>query len=152
MGVVVVLTQALSMKLVLVFTFILCSTCFLAVAEEAPEDRSRESVTHTCREGICRRVIPIYPGVVGKMYSDFWSPRYSRCTTVFKMRGSCQALRIVCPIFNVPKGPNRKFTIDRNKSTNGDRPIVDGSDRKWMRVVYSGKYLYKLSCKVRCDT
>merc|ERR1719348_1069401 len=107
------------MKLVLL-VFSICLTWFLAAAEEDSERDARDTVTHTCKLGTSIKHIRIEKDTIGVMKSDIWSSQKIKCRTVFKMRGSCESLRIVCAQFDVPYGPNRKFTIDRKRYTNKD--------------------------------
>merc|ERR1719348_1409715 len=98
-----------------------------------------------------RKVIRVTSSVVGEMVADK-KFTMGRCTTIFKSRGDCRSkeLRLACPTFNVPKGPNREFTVDRRRYRNKDRPLVVVSTRRRMRVQYRGRNLNDLVCRVMC--
>merc|ERR1712002_716739 len=80
-----------------------------------------------------------------------------RCTVIFKLkvRGGCNAMRLACPKFNVPKGPGRLFFAralgpqPRRQYYNGMRPNGVTSANK-LRVIYRGKNLNELTCRVIC--
>merc|ERR1711887_475894 len=108
----------------------------------------------TCSKWATKKTVKVTPDTVATIISDI--ERIRRCTSVFKLSGGCTEMRLSCSRFNVPRGPGRLFFAScmgtpqpRRRYDNGNLPTGLVCANK-MRVIYRGKRLNSLTCRVIC--
>merc|ERR1712106_194018 len=77
--------------------------------------------------------------------------RIRKCAVLFKLAGKCTQMKMACSNFNVPRGPDRWFSLGPpgKRYTNGNRP------RNWQfstdfKLMYRGRKCNPLKCRVSC--
>merc|ERR1711892_1130502 len=106
-----------------------------------------------CSKWTGQKTVHVGPDTVATLRSTVDQIR--RCTVIFKLRKGCNEMRLGCSKFNVPRGPGRLFLARalgpqaRRQYYNGRKPNgVISRDR--LRVIYRGKGLNELTCRVIC--
>merc|ERR1711872_819702 len=96
-----------------------------------------------------RNTVLVGPTTVATVISQLVGIK--KCVVVFKLAGGCSQMKMACSNFNVPKGPERWFSVSPPGKgyTNGNRP------RRWQfstdfKLMYRGKKSNPLKCKVTC--
>merc|ERR1712025_154642 len=134
-------------------TFILSLVVFIIFPCTLVAEENRNTVF--CSKWTMQKTVHIGRDTVATLRSTIDQIR--RCTVIFKLipRGGCNEMRLACPKFNVPKGPGRLFFArplgpqPRRQYYNGMRPNGVKSKSK-LRVIYRGKNLNELTCRVIC--
>merc|ERR1711915_527722 len=113
----------------------------------------RNEPTVFCSKFTRQKTLRVGADTVATMRSTLDTIR--RCTVIFKLNEDCKEMRLACSKFDVPKGPGRFFFArplgpqPKRQYFNGKRPNGLRS-RNMLRVIYRGKQLNELTCRVIC--